>query len=98
MIILYVLNGCPFCNRALQLLSQYNIKHKAILVGPDEKEHYKKQNRMNTFPQIFMQIDSNNYMKVGGATDLEETINQCNIIKNSNVSLDSIYYMYRNMY
>jgi len=98
MIILYVLNGCPYCNRALQLLKDYKIKHKSIIVDPENKEYYKKQNKMNTFPQIFMQIDTNNYMKIGGSSDLEESINQANSIKNSDVSLDSVYYMYKSMY
>jgi len=98
MIILYVLISCPYCNRALELLKEYKIKHKAIIVEQEEKEYYKKQNRMNTFPQIFMQIDTNNFMKIGGASDLEETINQTNNIRNSNVSLDSVYHLYKNMY
>jgi len=98
MIVLYVLNGCPYCSRSLQLLKQYKIKHKEIIVEQEEKEHYKKQNRMNTFPQIFMQIDTNNFMKIGGSSELEEIINQTNNIRNSNVSLDSVYYMYKNIY
>ena len=98
MIVLYVLTTCPYCNRALELLKEYKIKHKAIIVEPEEKEYYKKQNRMNTFPQIFMQLDINNFMKIGGASDLEESINQANSIKNSDVSLDSVYYMYKSMY
>ena len=75
MIVLYVLTNCPYCIRALQLLKEYKIKHKAIIVEQEEKEHYKKQNRMNTFPQIFMQINTNNFMKIGEAFDLEESIN-----------------------
>ena len=98
MIVLYVLTSCPYCIRSLQLLKEYKIKHKVIIVEPEEKEHYKKQNRMNTFPQIFMQIDTNNFMKIGGASELEESINQANNIRNSDVSLDSVYYMYKNIY
>lgn len=99
MIVLYVLRSCPYCNTALQLLKENQIKHKAIYVeSNEEKEYYKKQNRMNTFPQIFMQIDKDNYMKVGGCDDLIEIVNVCKSIRGTNVSLDSIYYMYQNMY
>ncbi len=99
MIVLYVLSTCPYCNSALQLLKENKIKHKAIYVeNEQEKELYKKQNGMNTFPQIFMQVDRDNYMKVGGCDDLIEIVNVCKSIRGSNVSLDSIYYMYQNIY
>jgi glutaredoxin len=100
MIILYVLSGCPYCNRALQILKDQHIKHKSITVSDseEEKNFYKKQNKMNTFPQIFLQVDKNNYMKIGGSSELIEVLDNCNRIKNSNVSLDSIYYMYQNLY
>jgi len=100
MIILYVLQTCPYCNSALQLLKDNKIKHKAIIVENTEekKNYYKKQNKMDTFPQIFMKIDNNNYMKVGGYSDLTEILEHCERIKESSVSLDSIYYMYKNMF
>ena len=100
MIILYVLKSCPYCNNSLQILKQNNIKHKAIIVENtfESKEYYKKQNGMNTFPQIFMQVNKDNFLKIGGNDDLTGIIEQCHNIKNSNVSLDSIYYMYQNLY
>ena len=100
MIILYVLQSCPYCNNSLQLLKDNNIKHKAIIVENtyEAKEYYKKQNGMKTFPQIFMQIDKNNFLKIGGNDNLIEILQQCQNIKNSNISLDSIYYMYQNLY
>ncbi len=98
MIVLYVLEGCPYCNNSLQLLKQYKIKHKAIVVPHDKKEFYKKQNKMSTFPQIFMMIDKNNFMKIGGNSDLVEAIGLSNNINQSNVALDSVYYLYQNMY
>jgi len=99
MIVLYVLRTCPYCNTALQLLKENQIKHKEIYVeNNEEKELYKKQNGMNTFPQIFMQVDRDNYMKIGGCDDLIEIVSVCKSVRSSNVSLDSIYYMYQNMY
>jgi glutaredoxin len=100
MIILYVLESCPYCNNSLQLLKENNIKHKAIIVENthEAKEYYKKQNGMKTFPQIFMQIDKDNFLKVGGNDNLIEILQQCQNIKKSSISLDSIYYMYQNLY
>lgn len=100
MIILYVLASCPYCNNSLQLLKENNIKHKSIVIENtyEAKEYYKKQNGMKTFPQIFMQIDKDNFLKIGGNDNLNEMIQHCQNIKNSNVSLDSIYYIYQNLY
>jgi glutaredoxin 3 len=100
MIVLYVLETCPYCNNALKLLNENNIKHKAIIVEntQEKKEYYKKQNKMNTFPQIFMKMEKNSYMKIGGYSDLVETLEHCNNINKSNVSLDSVYYLYKNLY
>jgi glutaredoxin len=98
MIVLYVLEGCPYCNNSLKLLKEYKIKHKAIVVQQDEKEYYKKRNKMNTFPQIFMMIDKDNFIKIGGNSDLVETIELSHNINKSNVSIDAVYYMYKNLY
>lgn len=96
-IILYILKGCPYCDNALMLLKQNNIKYKAILVEGKDIEKYKKINKMNTYPQIFINIDANNYFKIGGNDDLVETMEIVKTIMNSNVSLDAVYYLYKLM-
>jgi glutaredoxin len=98
MIVLYVLDKCPYCNNSLKILTEKKIKHTSIVVKNTEKDFYKKQNNMNTFPQIFMKVEGDNYMKIGGNDDLIEIFENCDNIKNSNVSLDAIYYMYKNIY
>lgn len=100
MIVLYVLERCPYCNNALKILKDNKLKHKAIIVEDNEeqKNFYKKQNKMSTFPQIFMKIDKDNFMKVGGCSDLIDILDQCKSIKESNISLDAIYYMYKHLY
>lgn len=98
MIVLYVLESCPYCNNSLRILRERKLKHHPIIVKDEEKEFYKKQNKMNTFPQIFMEIDKDAYIKIGGNSDLEEIINQCDNISNSSVSINSIYYMYQLLY
>ena len=96
-IILYVLKGCPYCDNALMLLKKNNIKHKSILFETKDMDKYKKINKMNTFPQIFINVDSNNYFKIGGNDDLVETMEIVKTINNSNVSLDAVYYLHRLM-
>ena len=96
-IILYVLKGCPYCDNALMLLKQNNIKHKSILVETKDMDKYKKINKMNTFPQIFINVNGDNYFKIGGNDDLVETMEIVKTINNSNVSLDAVYYLHRLM-
>lgn len=100
MIILYILETCPYCKSALEILKQNKIKYKSIIVEntTEAKDYYKKQNGMNTFPQIFMQVDKDNYMKIGGFDDLVQILEHCSNIKKSNISIDSIYYMYKTLY
>jgi glutaredoxin len=96
-IILYILKGCPYCDNALMLLKQNNIKYKAIVVEGKDIEKYKKINKMNTYPQIFINIDANNYFKIGGNDDLVETMEIVKTIMNSNISLDAVYYLHKLM-
>jgi len=100
MIVLYVLEHCPYCNNALKLLENNNIKHKKIVVENTEesKKFYKKQSGMNTFPQIFLKVDKDNFLKIGGYNDLVSVIDESKNIKNSNISIESIYYMYNLLY
>ena len=96
-IVLYVLKGCPYCNNALMLLKENNIKHKSIVVEDKDKEKYKKLNKMNTFPQIFINVNGDNYFKIGGNDDFVETMEIVKTIINSNVSLDAVYYLHKLM-
>ncbi len=100
MIVLYVLEGCPYCNNALKLLKAHKIKYMDIVVENtvEKKNFYKKQNKMVTFPQIFMQINEDNFMKIGGYSELEEVIDKCIDIKNSMTPLDAIYHMYQKLF
>ena len=82
MIHIYTLDYCSYCNYALGLLKKHKILHKNFVVGSyDEKEKIKRQNGMNTFPQVFLLDKKCNKMKkldcrmkVGGSEDLESQI------------------------
>jgi glutaredoxin len=100
MIVLYVLETCPYCLLALKTLKENKIKHKSIIVKNTEEDKlfYKRQNNMNTFPQIFVQTNKDHFIKIGGYNELIDVFDQCNNIKKSNVSMDSIYYTYNDIY
>jgi glutaredoxin len=58
-LIIYSLEGCPYSMRSESLLKLY--KPKIVKVSQTEKDKYKKQNDMTTFPQIFL-----DNIKIGG--------------------------------
>ena len=58
-LVIYSLEGCPYSMRSESLLKLY--KPKIVKVSQAEKEKYKKQNDMTTFPQIFLDT-----IKIGG--------------------------------
>jgi glutaredoxin len=100
MIILYVLETCPYCNKALKLLKDNKIKFKSIIVQntEEDKNIYKKQNKMNTFPQIFVKVNKDKIIQIGGYDDLIKTFKECNNIKKSQIPLDTIFYTYKDIY
>ena len=100
MIVIYVLETCPYCNNALSILNENKIKYNKIIVENTEKEkaHYKKQSKMNTFPQVFLQVNKDNYMKIGGSEELNDLVNYSKSIKSSGISLDALVLIYKLMY
>jgi glutaredoxin len=66
-LIIYSLIGCPWSLKSEGLLQKYN--PNIIKVSQSEKNKVKKTNGMNTFPQIFLEDDSNKISKIGGYDD-----------------------------
>jgi glutaredoxin len=58
-------------------------KPQILKVNQIEKDKYKKENGMNTFPQIFL-IDNNKKIKIGGYTDTIELLDK--IFKNESIN------------
>jgi len=81
-----VLEGCPYSNAALELLTDNKINFKSLKVTSNEKEKY-KTGEISTFPQIYLKKNSNSLL-LGGYSDLKvffETFNnQPYDIKNVN--------------
>lgn len=84
----YILKGCWYSKEANKLLSDIfnNRKHnnKIIMVETDDmKNKCKRENRMNTFPQIFYIYDKQKY-KIGGYDDLQFIVQYMNKCKEMN--------------
>ena len=68
-ITIYLLEGCMYSQLVLNILRNNSYYYQIINVNINDKESYKIQNRMNTFPQIFFFINDVKYL-IGGYTEL----------------------------
>ncbi len=102
MFVLYVLSGCPFCEKAMNLLKINKIKFEKIVVPYDDniKKEYKEKMGMSTFPMIFVKINEEKdiYSKIGGSSDLELYRNKCKELSEENLAIDNLYQIYKCMY
>ena len=63
---IYSLEGCPYSIKSESKFIAY--KPDIIKVSQSEKNKYKKMNKMDTFPQIFL-VDNDEKIKIGGYSD-----------------------------
>jgi len=70
---MYVIEGCPFCNAARELVKKHKIPTDLKIVAPRDKAATKKSNGMNTFPQIFLHKDGRK-STIGGYQDLVNSL------------------------
>ena len=83
-----ILENCPYSIAAAEMLTNYNIKFKKILVNQETKHKYKTQ-QISTFPQIYLinkDAENKHELLLGGYSNLEEIIN----IMNSSTKLETI--------
>lgn len=102
MFLLYVLEGCPYCKRAIELLKSHKAEYKTILVPHDDemKTEYKKNTGMKTFPMVFVStgcLEKNHFIKIGGSTDLEKYFQKIDEMKNENISTAILSKMSENL-
>ena len=106
MFILYGLEHCPYCIKAIQLFEMNNIPVKVIWVkNQEEKEKYKKKHGMNTFPQIFFTNSRNNrnrnnkgkMVKIGGCEDIENMFIVARVINQRNFDLKALDFLSKNI-
>lgn len=71
--VVYYKPYCPYSERAVELLKSKNLKHRVIKAdSPDLISKFKRQNKMDTFPQIFYHSSSGNDTFIGGFDELEQ--------------------------
>jgi glutaredoxin len=87
---IYSLNGCGYSRRSEVALINNNIEHKVIKVEWDNMSKYKKQNKMNTFPQIFYVDKKEKKHKIGGSDDLNKILAFNEIIKKDYKNMEKL--------
>jgi len=81
---IYSLIGCPYSMKSESLLRLY--KPNIHKVSYEEKDKYKQQNSMKTFPQIFL-LDENGKTKIGGYSDVKDLLSK--VFKNEKINLNN---------
>lgn len=95
---MYGLKHCPFCIKAQQMLEMHNTPHKTVWVADNEKEKYKKLNKMSTFPQLFYKpLRSKKRVKLGGSDDLEKLYLVARVINQQDLDMRAINFINKNM-
>lgn len=95
MFYVYGLSNCVYSIKAVQLLELYNLNHKVEWVKPEDKNRYKKQHKMTTFPQIFFKPKGRKLLfKIGGFDNLETAVNIIRLAKSNNIPLCTVEYLY----
>jgi glutaredoxin len=57
--------GCPYCEKAIALLEQYELPHTVIVVSKEYQNHLKEKFNHGTFPMILHGKEF-----IGGYTEL----------------------------
>lgn len=93
MIVAYILDQCMYSNEAEKLIQGLKLKSNIIRVPQDEKikQQLKKKNKMNTFPQIFIQVSKTQQIPIGGYTELCNYIDTLKELNHNKMNPDVIY-------
>ena len=73
MLSIYIIEGCPYCVRAMDTLNDHGVKYTIHVVKPNKKDYYKKKHRHSTFPQFILRDDKNKFL-LGGSEAVPEII------------------------
>ena len=93
-VFIFVIDGCPYCKKAINMLNNNSIPFEDIIVSDEDKPKYKKRHKMNSFPQIFIKTTSEEYVKIGGSEELERTLQLCTVLKRSPIPIEIVYAMF----
>jgi glutaredoxin-related protein len=99
MLIAYILENCGYSIEAETIIKKKFKNYKLISVPNNEKikNEIKKKNKMNTFPQIFINYSKNEQMLLGGYDDLVEYIKLQEYIKQNKLNNDVLFLMHKYM-
>ena len=82
-----LLQNCPYSDAAKELLDNFKIENKKIIVDFNNKYIHKNEN-IDTFPQIYLnKYNSNGNLLLGGYDDLKKFIDN---FKNKKYSNDKV--------
>lgn len=88
----YILKNCYFSEKALFRLNSMNINSNLKVVhvenNEEDKTKYKKLNKMDTFPQIFISNGKRRH-KIGGSSDLDNLERMIDEMNSYNFSIKS---------
>jgi glutaredoxin len=87
----YSLEGCYYSKSLEELLNNEKIKFNLNRVNLKNKSKVKEENKMNTFPQVFLNSKNTNY-KVGGYDDVNYIINEIKTKNNLDLVINNIKY------
>jgi glutaredoxin len=84
---LFVIEGCPYCKAAIDLVKKNKVQHQLTWVEHNKKDFYKKRHNMSTFPQVFYKSSktSKTMSLIGGCSDFENLMNSLSIVKEYNL-------------
>jgi len=85
----YSLEGCYYSKSLEELLNNKKIKFNLNRVNFENKSKIKEKNKMNTFPQVFLN-SKNKVYKVGGFDDIDYILNEMKTKQNLDLIIDNI--------
>ena len=98
-IVLYVLETCPYCHNAMQLLENASLKFTKIVVSSEEKEKSKVKAKtgMQTFPMIFVQSTDHpeSYLRIGGRDNLVQYMGVRQKLLDGDIQMDVLHALLR---
>lgn len=79
---IYSKYGCPYCVKIKNIMELAELKHVSYELGVDYtgEEFYKKFGNGSTFPQVILNEDSAESIKLGGCTDTVQYLKQNNMV------------------
>lgn len=96
-ILIYSLVGCPFSERAEEIVQSLKIKSKIIKVEQKNKQKVKEELKIETFPQIYM-LNNSRKVSLGGCQELENYLEVIKILQDKNLKLYKLQMLLKHLH